>query len=459
MDSEEVIEYESSLAIGSENKVLLSAAIRVGLYVIILVSPLVLAVVFRPKTDHSFIFEIGKNFSLLGLTILALQFLLGSRIKWIEKPFGLDIVINFHRFMGIFATILILTHPILLSVGEKTWSLFLSIDVPWYIWTARTVWVVLLFFTVISVFRQAFRIDYQKWLRFHHIIAPVIVIAGFLHSWNAGGDLGITAIKVLWICLLSMLIISYLYSRCLRPWLLRKHAYKVVDVIQESRNVWTIKLSPLGNEKCINYYPGQFHYITLQRSNGLPVEEHPFTISSSPLKPELISSTIKESGDFTSTISHTKTGDKVFIQGPFGRFSYIFRPEERDLVFIAGGVGITPFMSMLRHMRDARFNINVILFYANKTRDDIVFRDELAEIEASDCPGLQVVHILSKPDTDWKGESVHLTKDKIHFYCSNDLAKKSFYLCGPPMMTAHIQRALINLGVSKKRIHFENFSL
>jgi predicted ferric reductase len=453
------MENESSFSIGRENKVLLSVIIRVGLYVIILISPLLLAVVFRPKTDHSFIFEIGKNFSLLGLTILALQFLLGARIKWIEKPFGLDIVIGFHRFMGIFATVLILTHPILLSLDEKTWSLFFSIDVPWYIWIARIVWVVLLFFTVISVFRQAFRIDYQKWLRFHHIIAPVIVIAGFLHSWNAGGDLGITAIQVLWISLLSMSIIIYFYSRCLRPWLLRKHAYKVVEVLQESCNAWTIKLSPLGNKKCINYYPGQFHFITLQRSNGLPVEEHPFTISSSPLKPELISSTIKESGDFTYTISLTKRGDKAFIQGPFGRFSYVFYPEERDIVFIAGGVGITPFMSMLRHMRGVRFNINVMLFYANKTKEDIIFHDELAEIEASGCPGLRVVHILSKSDADWKGENGHLTKDKIHFYCSNDLEKKSFYLCGPPMMTAQIQRALKNLGVSKKRIHFEIFSL
>jgi predicted ferric reductase len=66
----------------------------------------------------------------------------------------------------------------------------------------------------------------------------------------------------------------------------------VDEVIRESRNAWTIKFSPLGNKKCINYYPGQFHFITLQRSNGLPVEEHPFTISSSPLRPESISSCI-----------------------------------------------------------------------------------------------------------------------------------------------------------------------
>lgn len=185
------MENDSSFEIGRENKVLLSVIIRVGLYVIILISPLLLAALFRPKTDHDFIFELGKNFTLLGLTILSLQFLLGARIKWIEKPFGLDIVIGFHRFMGIFATILIFTHPILLSTGEKTWSLFLYLDVPWYIWMARILWIVLLFFAVISVFRQAFHIDYQKWLRFHHIIAPVIVIAGFIQErwrgpWNYG---------------------------------------------------------------------------------------------------------------------------------------------------------------------------------------------------------------------------------------------------------------------------------
>jgi hypothetical protein len=96
-EREEVMENESPFPVRRENKVLLSVIIRVGLYVIILISPLLLAFVFRPKTDHSFIFEIGKNFTLLGL-IIALQFLLGARIKWIEKPFGLDIVIAFHRF-------------------------------------------------------------------------------------------------------------------------------------------------------------------------------------------------------------------------------------------------------------------------------------------------------------------------------------------------------------------------
>ncbi|HIE26514.1 TPA: hypothetical protein EYP66_04440 [Candidatus Poribacteria bacterium] len=66
--------------------------------------------------------------------------------------------------------------------------------------------------------------------------------------------------------------------------------------------------------------PGQFHFIKLYREGGLPVEEHPFTISSSPTEKGFVSSTIKESGDFTATIGQTKPGDTASVQGPYGRF-------------------------------------------------------------------------------------------------------------------------------------------
>ena len=123
-----------------------------------------------------------------------------------------------------------------------------------------------------------------------------------------------------------------------------------------------------------------------QTRPGLPVEEHHFTIASSPTEPAFHTSTIKASGDFTATIGQTSPGDLAIIQAPFGRFSYVLKPQALDLVFIAGGIGITPLMSNLRHMRDTQADRRVLLLYSNKTENDIVFREELAQIEAGTNP-------------------------------------------------------------------------
>ena len=128
------------------------------------------------------------------------------------------------------------------------------------------------------------------------------------------------------------------------------------------------------------------------------------------------------------------------------------------MVFIAGGVGITPLMSMLRYMQDAREDRRVLLFYANKTRRDIIFRDELHEIEKAEFPNLEVIHILSRPSADWDGKTGRLDGNKIQRDCSSDLSNFEYYLCGPLQMTQQLIPDLRNLGVPESRIHFEKFS-
>jgi predicted ferric reductase len=207
--------------------------------------------------------------------------------------------------------------------------------------------------------------------------------------------------------------------------------------------------------------PGQFQFVTLFRGRGLPVEEHHFTISSSPSEPGYHASTIKESGDFTITIGQTRVGDTAAIHAPFGRFSYVLYPQARDLVFIAGGIGITPLMSSLRHMGDTQAERRVLLLYSNKTESDIVFREELArmEEEMGRGPKLQVVHVLSRPEEAWPGEKGHLDREKLARLCGERLGTASFFLCCPPPLIHSLVPILRDLAVADSRIHFEYFSL
>jgi ferredoxin-NADP reductase len=171
-----------------------------------------------------------------------------------------------------------------------------------------------------------------------------------------------------------------------------------------------------------------------------------------------VSSTIKALGDFTSTMGQTRVGDRAAVHGGFGRFSYVLYPKERDLVFIAGGIGITPLMSMIRHMQDTRDTRQVLLLYANKDQSGIVFSRELSEIEAGGHPSLRVVHVLGSPGPGWKGETGFVDEEKILRLCGDDLDGKIFYVCGPSGLIDAVLDALTGLGVEDYRIRIEIFS-
>ena len=435
------------------------AIARMLMYAAIVLSPLILVALLRPLTDHSFIYTVGKNLALAGFTILAMQFVLSARLKWIERPFGLNVLFHFHKAMAILASLLLLSHPVLLAIGGHDWSLIFGPQVMWHIWLGRIALLIVLVHVLLASFRFIIKLNYETWRFVHNLAAVLILPLGFFHSWKAGGDLQLSWLKALWAGLLFVAVASYLWHRVLRTILLRRHPYKVTEVREEADGVWTIKLATPEGIRCFDYLPGQFHFLTFQRAPNLPVEEHPWTISSSPTEAGVFSSTIKESGDFTASIGKTKPGDTALVHGPFGRFSYTLHPDERELVFIAGGIGITPLMSMLRHIRDTRAERTVTLLYANTSERAIVFRDELAAMERDGAAGLKVVHVLNKPSDEWKGERGRLDEEKIKRCAGLELTRCAFYVCAPPELMQSTIQILRKANVPAARIHFERFNL
>ena len=283
--------------------------------------------------------------------------------------------------MAVFASLLILTHPLLLAAdkaGGGGWHLIFGPEISWHIWLGRIALMILLMHVLLAMFRFIIKLNYQTWRFVHNLGALVVFPLAFFHSWNAGGDFALLPMKVFWAVLFAAAAAAFAWHRLVRPILLRRCPYEVTGVLEEAEGVWTITLAPPKGTSRFDFLPGQFHFLTFHRAPNLPVEEHHWTISSSPTTDGVLASTIKESGDFTASIGKTKPGDTALVDGPFGRFSYALHPDEREIVFIAGGIGITPLMSMLRHIRDTRANRTVTLLYANTSERDIVFRDELA---------------------------------------------------------------------------------
>lgn len=241
------------------------ALLWMGLYALILLAPLIIMSALLPATDHGFVYTVGKNLALVGFTILAMQFVLSARIPCIERAFGLNVIFHFHKTMGVVATVLILSHPLLLASGGPHWNLIFGPGVDWTIWLGRIALIVLLMHVLFALFRLVLAIDYQTWRFVHDIGALLLLSLAFFHSWSAGGDLALIPMQFFWSALMLGAISAFAWHKLLRTLLLRKSPYEVTDVIKEADGVWTITLSPpwystlrlLARAVPVHYFPSR----------------------------------------------------------------------------------------------------------------------------------------------------------------------------------------------------------
>jgi predicted ferric reductase len=434
-------------------------AFLIALYLSLVLAPVVAVGIVRAETGHSFLYTVGKNLALAAFVMVALQFVLAARFRWVEGPFGQDRVYDFHKAMAVLATLFIVAHPLLMAAGDGVWDLLYCLDVSWMIWLGRVALLLVLLHVGAAAFRRALNLEYELWKRVHNVIALLILGSAFVHSRARGGDFDVPFLQWFWPLLLAVAAGTWITSAVVRPWLLRRKPWRVRSVDRETHDTWSVTLEPPAGEPAYEHEPGQFHFVTFRRGRGLPEERHHWTIASSPAEPKLRTSTIKESGDFTATIGETRPGDEALVYGPYGRFSHRFHPAEEELVFVAGGIGITPLMSMLRYMRDTGDARRVRLIHANTSEADMVFRAELSRIEADATPRLDVVHILEEPPDDWRGESGRLDSNAMDRLLGPFLGTAAFYVCGPPPMMDAVIDWLNKRGVQPRRIHSERFEL
>ena len=424
------------------------------LYPMLVAAPLLVFAKVHRVSDHMRGAEVGVDCAVVGFTILALQFLITARLSWVEAPFGLDVLLVFHRTMAVVATALLCVHPVLV-VQEEGWSLLVGRHARWYVWLGVVALALLLAQLVVSLARRLIRLSFDRWRSMHQPFAMTVLVLGFVHGVTAGDDSKGAGLLV-WAAVLVVALGFWSYARLVRPRAILRRPFRVLDVKPEAPRVWTITLkSPEGRP--FHFLPGQFGFLRLHGSK-VPSEEHPFTIASSPERSDQISVTVKESGDFTSGISRVRPGDLATVHGPFGRFSHVLHPGEEDRVFVAGGVGITPLLSMLRFMRDRSESRSVLLVYACRSAADLLFAAELEAMVARGRPRLKLVPVLAEPPPGWTGESGLLDADRIA-RLSGGVAGKSFYLCCPPGLMRNLMSGLRRMGVSPRHIRSDYFSL
>jgi len=244
---------------------------------------------------------------------------------------------------------------------------------------------------------------------------------------------------------------------------MEKGRARVVKVEQETGDIRSLTFEGF-DEAFRNRSAGGFLSMKIMM-DGQWSKPHPFTISCAP-EDDLLRVTIKKAGPFTQKVHQLEPGEEAVLAGPFGLFCKGVDALD-NIVMIAGGVGITPFLSVLRHFRRAGIKKRALLIWSNRTLDDAFALDELKEI-TRELP-VKVVHNLSREE---KGSDMGRFEDRGYpgvkyeaGRCTRDVLKKhldpanvSAFLCGPPPMQDFILAELEAIGVDPKGVKKENFT-
>lgn len=225
----------------------------------------------------------------------------------------------------------------------------------------------------------------------------------------------------------------------------------VIEIRQETHGVRSIKLSIDGNE--FDYKPGQYVMVELDVQDVENGNTRPLSIASSPTEDFLLFSTKISQTPFKQKFNSLRIGDKIKIKGPMGIF--ILNEGAKEIIFLGGGIGITPFRDMIKYASDKKLNVKLTLIYSNRTADDICYKDEWPIFEKQNH-NLKVVHTITD-DVSWQGKKGRINEAMIKEFCS-DLNNTLFYICGPPGMVDGLSSLLKTINVPQQNIKVEKFA-
>lgn len=404
-------------------------------------------------------------FGAVAYTLLNAQLILSARPKWIESSFGLDRFYRFHSLMAVIAVVLAFVHKLLegrafpgsiqTKLGDVALILFICVSVLAMVFMADTLvrlfrplrWVRALFVRL-----KVGKYNVQVVLHNVSVAAVGLVFIHVLLTYSAHNPL----VKGLYILYFGAAMGFYLYHKVFRKWFAGKW-FTVETVVSESDSMTTLVLRPQQGA-VFSYLPGQFGFLRVFQ-RGISSEEHPFSISSQPLDKARLRMTVKSLGDWTGGVRKVEPGSKVLLDAPYGRFSPLLYDCRDGIVLIAGGVGITPMLSILRYYAQADREQTIVLLWGVNRQEELICQSELQMMQN------EMKHFTFLPvanDPDFSGEKGYITQKTIErtLHEQNaDIQKQHYFFCGPPPMWTSVQKSLKVMGVRGRMIHAERFSL
>ncbi len=310
----------------------------------------------------SFLTLVGQLTGIIGAQLFAFALLLSARLKSVEYFFGgLDKLYVIHHRIGVIAFSFLAIHPLILACRYLEDSIE---DVMWFLVpfhnTPRDLGIYALLLMMVLLFLTFYGavFSYPSLKTAHRFMGGAFFLAG-LHIYLIPSSM--TSDVVLKVSCLGMAIIgcaAFTYRTLLGKFLVPKFLYTVREIAAVGQGIVEITLAP--NAKVLTHLPGQFAMLSFIDSPVVPNEEHPFTISSS-RDNGYVRFSIKSLGDYTGLLPAITVGTQAELEGPFGEFYYGYGSSSQ--VWVAGGIGVTPFVSMAENLLSMQAITHTVDFY------------------------------------------------------------------------------------------------
>jgi len=387
-------------------------------------------------------------------SMMAIMFFLTARFKRVALPFGVDILYYFHRQVSLLLLSFVVAHPLIIIVSEPAVLDMLTPKLMNRYMVAGIVsFIMIIFIMISSLWRKQLGIHYDNWRYVHIFLAVSAFLLAFVHIEGVGNYIATPAKRISWGAIMSSCLLLLSYVRLVKPCAMLRKPYEVAKVSAEQGSAYTLDIVPVGHPG-LTFLPGQFVWLTMW-SSPFSMRGHPFSISSSAEQKGKLGFTIKELGDFTRRIKDAPESLRVYIDGPYGAFSIDRQNDTPGFVFVAGGIGIAPIMSMLRTLADRKDKRKHLLFFAGANLDRLTFYDELINLKKK--LSLKIVFVLEKSDPNWEGEKGFLTCEIFDRYLSENKYDLEYFICGPVPMIHLVEKVLHGQGVPLHHIHSELF--
>jgi predicted ferric reductase len=399
---------------------------------------------FGPTTGHSPDFplqKVAETFSSSAVILIACTLVLANKPRFLEPYFGgLDRMYVVHKNINILALLLLLIHLIIVpNSGKQGPGL-------WLAWITYPTMLLLVLITIaprVPLISRFIHLAYHQWKKVHKYMG-VLFLMGVTHALMVEPLILNAPVLTTYLGVIVVIGASaYLYKEFLWDRLRKHHLYIVEDVKRLNGTVAEVTLRP--RDAKLVHRAGQFLYVRFDSDKTL-AESHPFTISSAPHEANLRLS-IKASGDWTQYLhEHLRPGAGAFVEGPHGEFNY--KTGGQKQIWIAGGIGITPFLSWLRDFESNPHARQIDFFYTITVPEEALFLDEIERAKKHNGFRAYVSH---------SARDGRLSAEKV-IAASGDPTGKDVYMCGPAPMVEAFRLALAAKGVPPDKIHYEEFN-
>ena len=400
--------------------------------------------------------DIAVFLGFLGMALAGIQLISIGRIHWLADALDMDKVYNNHHWVSLLSILLIIAHFMLLSFYNPIIATFLNVfKAPWMIAAGSIGLFGLILIGITSVLRKSFKLDYRYWLLIHDILTITILVFGMIHLFKVGYYTSHPFMKAIWIFEIAVWVVAFAYIRIIRPLRIGQKPYMVASVVGESNDTYTLTLAPDGHEG-VPFEAGQVAWISTGHS-PMVLSRNPFSYSGSSEREGEIRFSIKNLGDFTSTIPHLKKGERVDVDGPYGTFNLNDPRMKNGLVLIAGGIGLAPVMSILNTMADREDKRPVYVFYGDLNEMTALYGHEFDDLKPK--LNLAFVQVLEKPLSEEYPHRGYISKDLMLEHLPQNYQDLFYFVCGPAPMLRAIEKHFDALGIPDSQIHEENYTM